>query len=331
MLGVAQASAQLGIATCASIETFGETLQTFVDHADHLMLPQPDHPKHHWWHMHQPTTSQTWQPLDDLLAAQRLIKSAEEIQHMQVAIDATIVAHRAVMQAVRPGITERHLYGVFMQALLAQGLTEEAYGAIVATGEHACILHYTAMHGTCEAGDMLLLDAGAEHLGYAADLTRTMPVNGQFTSQQRALYQHVLTIQTQAIASLSTNISWHDLNTLTQQWYHEALCDLGILTPQDKQRVADYAPHGLGHWLGLDVHDVGFCASQSRHDPLPEGCVLTIEPGLYIPHDDATVLPEWRGMGVRIEDDIWLHQGQACVLSAALEKTPDAIEAWMQA
>ncbi len=330
MLGKSGMADHLGLADCDTIDQLGPFLAKHHRDVNHWWTLKNPQIEHAWWYTHLPSQPPTWHWLDDMVAAQRIVKCASEIICIQKAVDATIAGHRAVIQATQPGMTERQLYGRFLQALCDQGISDEAYTAIVATGPHACVLHYTALQATCQKNELLLLDAGAEHQGYAGDLTRTVPVEGTFSGPQHDLYSHVLDIQTRLIEQVTCGVSWSELNRWTQQWTHEALCTLGILTPNDAQLVSRYAPHGVGHWLGLDVHDVGFSPAQTRDDPLPSGCVITIEPGIYIPNDDATVAPHWRGMGVRIEDDLWLDGTQTHVLSAALEKTPKALEALMQ-
>ena len=245
------------------------------------------------------------------LGTMRATKSKFELTHIQSAIDASINGHLAIMHALQPGVTERSLYGTWLKTLFDLNLTHEAYPAIIATGKNACTLHYQKLGSTCLAGQLLLVDAGMVVQGYAADLTRTMPVNGEFSDVQKRVYEHVLFIQESVASYCQLGMSLSDLNEYADVLYLSALKDLGV-APQ----LREYAPHGIGHSLGLDVHDIGL----GKTDPITEGAVITIEPGLYFRDT------EYSGIGVRIEDNYVMNNNGLHCLSSGLPKSIIEIE-----
>lgn len=266
-----------------------------------------------------------------LLDEMRLIKSDYEIQQMQRAVDASVLAHRQAMQSAQIGHYEYHLEASILNTLVQQGCRSVAYPCIVGSGPNACVLHYQKNYRQIQQDDLILVDAGGEYAGYAADITRTFPASGRFTAQQRDLYQLVLQAQQAAIDCIEPNIYWDDIQTIVVRILTTGLVDLGLLTGTVDDLIATHAylefyMHQASHWLGLDVHDVGAyqCAGQSR--VLQPGMVLTVEPGLYIEPNCQSVDPMWRGLGIRIEDDILVTNHGAQVLSAALPKTLDAVE-----
>lgn len=271
--------------------------------------------------------------LGHLLDEMRLFKSAEEVALMQKAADISVEAHRAAIRAARPGIHEYELQAELEYVFRRHG-AQPAYPSIVGAGANACILHYTANAARARAGELVLIDAGAEYAGYAADITRTFPVSGRFTRAQRALHELVCRAQAAALAQARPGVPYEAGHEAAVQTLAEGLLSLGLLRGTLEAVVASgeyrrYYRHKTGHWLGLDVHDVGEYRIDGASRLLEPGMVFTIEPGLYIPTDDTTVAPEWRGIGIRIEDDVLITQGGHRVLTAALERSAEEMEALM--
>ena len=246
----------------------------------------------------------------------REIKSEVEIALMQRAVDASIEGHRRAMRSAYPGIAEYQLEAEMEYAFLAGGGVA-GYPSIVGSGPNSCILHYSSNRRTTEPGDLVLMDCGAEYLGYAADITRTFPVNGRFTPEQREIYELVLRAQTEAIDECRPGREFVDPHRRAQEIIAEGLVELGII--ENEGEVRAWTLHFTSHLLGLDVHDVG------GRRVLQEGMVLTVEPGIYIPAGSRCD-PKWWNIGVRIEDDILVTDDDPINLSAALERTVKEIE-----
>jgi Xaa-Pro aminopeptidase len=216
------------------------------------------------------------------------------------------------MQSAAVGKYEYQIEADILHTFTQHGARQPAYASIVAGGDNANILHYTDNNDTLKNNQLLLIDAGAELAGYAADITRTFPVNGKFSTEQRAIYQLVLDAKNLAIEAVKPNSNFAQLNEKVNAFLTQGLVDLKILkgnvTSLVKEKaVKKYFIHGLGHWLGLDVHDVGdyhMDPIKGQQQPFQEGMVMTIEPGIYIPLTDDSVDEKWRGIGVRIEDNI---------------------------
>lgn len=249
---------------------------------------------------------------DPLVAELRLIKTDNELALIRQANYISGLAHQRAMQQCHVGKFEYHVEADLLHEFARNGARHPAYACIVAGGDNANILHYTANSDTLKNNQLLLIDAGAELAGYAADITRTFPVNGRFTAEQKALYQLVLDAKNLAINAIKPGMCFAKLNELTNAFLTEGLVGLGILQGevtqliQDK-KIKDYFIHGLGHWLGLDVHDVGdyhINTDREQRRAFEPGMVMTIEPGLYIPLSDSSVAEKWRGIGIRIEDNI---------------------------
>ncbi|WP_049292191.1 Xaa-Pro aminopeptidase [Franconibacter helveticus] len=278
-----------------------------------------------------PATLTDWRPW---VHEMRLFKSAEEIDVLRRAGEISALAHTRAMQVCRPGMFEYQLEGEILHEFNRHGARFPSYNTIVGGGENGCILHYTENESELRDGDLVLIDAGCEYRGYAGDITRTFPVNGKFTPAQRAIYDIVL-------ASLETSLRLFRPGTSIQEVTGEVvrimvsgLVKLDILKGDVEQLIADNAHraffmHGLSHWLGLDVHDVGFYGPD-RSRTLEPGMVLTVEPGLYIA-PDADVPPEYRGIGIRIEDDILITETGNENLTSSVVKSADDIEALMAA
>ncbi|WP_206484075.1 Xaa-Pro aminopeptidase [Thalassotalea sp. G2M2-11] len=246
-----------------------------------------------------------------LLNELRLIKSSAEIDIMRQVNQISGKAHQRAMKKTHGGVFEYQIEAELLHEFARHGARHAAYNSIVAGGENATILHYTDNCDPLADGELLLIDAGGELAGYAADITRTFPINGRFTEQQKALYQLVLDAQEQCINAIKPGQTLAKLNELCIEILTQGLIDLGILNGQLTELIADgackkYFIHGLGHWLGLDVHDVGDYQVENRKQlrAFEPGMVLTIEPGLYFAKDDLDVEEQWRGIGIRIEDNV---------------------------
>ena len=269
--------------------------------------------------------------LGHLLDEMRLFKSADEIALMQKAADISVEAHRAAMRAVRAGIHEYELQAELEYVFRRHG-AQPAYASIVGAGANACVLHYRANSAKVRAGELVLVDAGAEYRGYAADITRTFPADGRFSRQQRALHDLVCRAQAAALAQARPGLPYEAGHTAAVEVLADGLLSLGLLQGTLKAALADgtykrYYRHKTGHWLGLDVHDVGEYRLDGASRLLEPGMVFTIEPGLYIPADDAAVPAKWRGIGIRIEDDVLVTTDGHRVLTGALERSADEVEA----
>jgi len=276
--------------------------------------------------------------LATLLHEQRLIKDAGEIKTMRKAARISAAAHRRVMRLCRPGLWEYEVEAAFVHACAEQGGRFQAYPPIVGGGANACVLHYVSNGERLRDGDLVLIDAGCEYRGYASDITRTFPVNGRFSAAQRELYELVLEAQLAAIAKAVPGNRWNDPHDAAVRTLTKGLARLGIL-PGGKAAVARhikeerYKPfymHRTGHWLGMDVHDVGEYKSDDQWRLLASGMVLTVEPGLYIPAsvaDSEHAVPEpYRHIGIRIEDDVLITERGNEVLSADAPKSVAEIE-----
>ncbi len=272
------------------------------------------------------------QDLAPLLHEARLLKDADELAQMRRAADLTCEAHLAAMHAVAPGVGEQEIDALLDYTFRRLGGTGSAYTNIVAGGANACILHYNLNDKPLADGDLLLIDAGAEFGHYAADVTRTFPVNGTFDEQQRAIYQLVLDAQLAALEAVRPGRPFDAYHQAALETIVDGLLSLGLLRGERAAILesGDYRRffmHRTGHWLGLDVHDCGAYSRGGRSRELEAGMVLTVEPGIYIAPDDETVEERWRGIGVRIEDDVLVTSSGCEVLTAAIPKSIDEVEA----
>jgi Xaa-Pro aminopeptidase len=274
--------------------------------------------------------------LEHILHEMRLFKSPAELKLMRRAAEVSAKAHVKAMQACKPGLYEYQIEAELLYQFYQGGLRHVAYPSIVAGGKNACVLHYIENKDVLKSGDLLLIDAGAECDHYAADITRTFPVSGRFTEPQKLLYQLVLDAQSAALEQVRPGLPWNAAHDAAVETITKGLVELGILKGRVKKLIKDekYKPffmHRIGHWLGMDVHDVGDYKVEQEWRLLEPGMVVTVEPGLYIPHDYEKVEEKWRGIGIRIEDDILVTQGGYECLTAGVPKTIDEIEALMQA
>jgi Xaa-Pro aminopeptidase len=272
--------------------------------------------------------------LDHLLHEMRLIKSPAEIEMMQKAADISAAAHCRAMKTAKPGCLEYQLEAEILHEFTREGSRWPAYPSIVGGGENACILHYTNNDMMIEDGGLILIDAGCELDYYAADITRTFPVNGKFSPEQKSLYELVLKAQLAAIEQVKPGLSWNAAHEVAVEVLVTGLVELGLLNGDIEQLIEDesykvFYMHRTGHWLGMDVHDVGEYRINKEWRPLQEGMTLTVEPGLYIAPDCEEVDPRWRGIGIRIEDDVVVTATGNHILSHKVPKTVAEIEALM--
>jgi Xaa-Pro aminopeptidase len=275
----------------------------------------------------------TFVAIESLLHEQRLRKSAAEVKLMRRAARISGEAHIHLMRVCRPGRRESDLESEFLHQCASQGARWQAYQPIVGGGANACVLHYVANDAPLADGDLVLIDAGCELEGYASDITRTFPVNGRFSPAQRALYELVLEAQAAAIAKARPGNRWNEPHEAALRVLTKGLIRLGILSGKPGKLIKEeaykpYYMHRTGHWLGMDVHDVGPYKRDGQWRTLEPGMVLTVEPGLYMPATDAVPEP-YRLIGIRIEDDVLITEDGNEVLSAAAPKDPEAIEALM--
>ncbi|MGY0799400.1 aminopeptidase P N-terminal domain-containing protein [Lysobacter sp. A286] len=271
--------------------------------------------------------------LGHLLDELRLFKDRDELRLMQRAVDITVTAHETAMRAVRSGMQEYQLQAEVERVFRAND-SVPAYSSIVGAGANACVLHYVANNGPIADGDVVLVDAGAEYRGYAADITRTFPANGRFSTEQRALHDLVGDAHAAALALAQPGIAYaagHDAAVATLT---EGLLKLGLLKGKLEKSISDgsykrFYPHKTGHWIGVDVHDVGDYRIDGESRLLEPGMVFTIEPGLYVRPDDTSVAVKWRGIGIRTEDDVLVTRDGHKVLTGKLARSAEEIEAFM--
>jgi Xaa-Pro aminopeptidase len=239
----------------------------------------------------------------------RLVKSSEEVDRLRRAAEITAEAHLAAMRDGRPGAREYQVQSEIEYAFRRRGGSGPGYGTIVAAGANATILHYQAGDAELKSGDLCLVDAGGEYGLYTADVTRTFPVSGEFSKAQRKAYDVVLAAEEAGIAAVKPGVTIDGVHDLVVKKLVEGMIALGLLQGKPEERIADgsykkYFMHRTSHWLGMDVHDVGFYHLDGNSRALVPGNVITVEPGLYVAADDATAPAELRGVGIRIEDDI---------------------------
>lgn len=272
--------------------------------------------------------------IEQILHDMRLRKDRIELATMRRAAQISAQAHCRAMAICRPGMTEYQIEAELLHEFTRQGSRFPAYGSIVASGANACILHYRENDATLNDGDLLLIDAGCELDGYASDITRTFPINGRFTPAQRAIYELVLAAQFAAIAKVRVGNRWNEPHDAAVKTLTAGLVKLGLLKGKLDKLIEEGAyrrfyMHRTGHWLGMDVHDVGDYRVDDRWRKLEAGMVLTVEPGLYIAPRSKGVDKQWWGIGVRIEDDVAVTRNGCEILSRDVPKEPDDIEMLM--
>lgn len=333
---------------CFMLSEMHEQIMPLISGKASLLLSQPEqnefqHQVHTWLNeLRKSARTGTKAPkalIDSsaILNEMRLHKSHAELDIMRQVNKISGVAHQRAMQQTQAGKFEYQIEAELLHEFARNGARYPAYNSIVAGGDNANILHYTDNDDVLNNGDLLLIDAGGELAGYAADITRTFPINGKFSPAQKAIYQLVLDSQNLAIDAIKPGESLAELNRIVCNFLTKGLYDLGILTGDLTVLLAQrackkYFIHGLGHWLGLDVHDVGdYHANEQREQlrPFVEGMVMTIEPGIYIPENDQSVAQKWRGIGVRIEDNILVTKNGYENLTVNAPKTIADIESLM--
>ena len=270
-----------------------------------------------------------------LLHELRLFKSRGEVQLMRRSARIAAEAHTRVLNMCRPGLSEFEIEAEILHTFRRHQAVS-AYEPIVAAGANACVLHYRANQSELKDGDLLLVDAGAEYAFYASDITRTIPINGRFSPEQKAIYQLVLDAQLAAIDQARPGNHWNDVHDTAVRVIVAGLIKLGLLKGSlarnlKDERYKDFYMHKTGHWIGLDVHDVGDYRIDGEPRLLEAGMVMTVEPGIYISPDLVDVPARWRGIGVRIEDDVLVTRKDPDVLTSDVVKDIESIEAAMAA
>jgi Xaa-Pro aminopeptidase len=264
----------------------------------------------------------------------RLIKSPGEIALMRKVAEISADAHIRAMKMCKPGINEYQLEAELLHEFQRHGARFPAYTSIVGSGANTCILHYNSNNQMVQEGDMVLIDAGAEYHNYAADITRTFPANGRFSAEQRAVYEIVLAAQEAGIKSIRPGAPWTIVQSTMLKIITQGLVDLGLLKGKvkdliEKEAYFPFYMHKSGHWLGLDVHDVGRYKAEGKWRTFEPGMVLTVEPGIYISADIPGVPKRWHNIGIRIEDDVLVTETGTEVLSKKVPKTIAEIEKLM--
>ncbi|TDF34490.1 M24 family metallopeptidase [Alteromonadaceae bacterium M269] len=283
----------------------------------------------------QPKIFRTLHSVLPYIQNKRRIKTTEELSLLKHAVNASVDAHKHVMSICKPGMTEQQITAEFFNRAASHGCSDVGYPTISAAGNNACCLHYSENRDALREGELLLLDAGGDYNYYTADITRTFPINGTFTSSQRDIYQLVLNSLDAAIETVKPGASWNSMYPMAMKVLAEGLIDLDILKCSldealETKVYEQFTLHKTGHWLGMDVHDVGAYLDESGDwVSLQPNMVFTIEPGLYFPMHCQQVDEKWRGMGVRIEDDILVTETGYENLSAAAPRTIADIESVM--
>lgn len=272
--------------------------------------------------------------LNHFLHDMRLYKSRHEIKLMRQAAKISASAHKRAMQTCKPGMHEYQIEAELIHEFLRKGARAAAYPSIVGSGANGCILHYTENQDEIDTGDLLLIDAGAEYQGYASDITRTFPASGKFSTAQRQVYDLVLAAQLAAIEEVKPGNHWNDPHNAAVRVLTEGMVELGILKgdPDVLIREHDYTKyymHRTGHWIGMDVHDVGDYKLDGEWRMLEPGMVMTVEPGLYLPAGTRGLPKKWWNIGIRIEDDVLVTKDGYDVLSKDAPKSADDIQELM--
>ncbi len=273
--------------------------------------------------------------LDTLLHGYRILKSPEEIAALRRASDITAAGHREAMRVAAPGMWEYQVEAAMECVFRSHGSPRNGYPSIVAGGANSTILHYNSNREVLGDGDLLLIDAGAEFNLYTADVTRTFPVNGTFSDEQRAVYDIVLAAQKASMDASVVGAGFESIHDISVRVLTEGMRDLGLLEGTvdgliESEAYKQFYMHRTGHWLGMDVHDVGRYSKDGADRPLEHGMVMTIEPGFYIGVEDESVDERWRGIGIRIEDDILITTEGPVNLTDMVPTDPDAIETLCQ-
>lgn len=340
LAGQVGACQQYGANQSFSIRTIDQYIPGLLENCDTLYYTTTQNTfvrqVHHWLlNLKARTGHQPHLILDvgQITHEMRLIKDPFEINCTQHAVNISVEAHMKAMQTAKPGLYEYELEAVLMHTFWNKGARAMAYPNIVGSGTNSCILHYNRNDAQIQPGELILIDAGAEFQGYAADITRTFPASGRFSPLQKAAYDVVLATQLGVIRSIAPGVPWSTLEQTANRLMTEGLIELGLLqgnvnTLVETKAFRRFYMHRIGHWLGLDVHDVGRYTHAGTPRNLEPGMLLTVEPGLYISQTED-VDSKWHGIGIRIEDDVLVTQAGCVTLSEELPKTTDDIEALM--
>ncbi|MEE2788849.1 MAG: Xaa-Pro aminopeptidase [Myxococcota bacterium] len=343
-LGVERAPEHIGVDHARAIDTFSEVLPQMMlgsetvyygmgrdgyEHTDKVVIDALTRARN----MRRRTViapKSTCEP-DEHLHAMRAIKTAPEIELMRKAAKLTNLGHQRAMAVTRPGVREYQVEAAMEYEWAVRGAMRNAYPSIVGSGPNACVLHYRAGERIMLDGELVLVDAGCEYQFYASDVTRTWPVSGRFSPVQAQLYELVLQAEQVAIDICRPGRTINEVHEAAVKVLVAGLLEIGLLEGTLEDVIASEAyrqfyMHNTSHWIGLDVHDVGVYQENDRFKVLEAGMVLTVEPGIYIQPDDDSVPPEYRGIGIRIEDDVLVTTGEPDVLTACVPKTIDAIE-----
>jgi Xaa-Pro aminopeptidase len=326
--------------TVDEFETKGASLLSGVDRVYYRMFKDPDMDKRvqtiiENYRINQGRTGSGILPIfdsEELIGELRLIKSEDELEIMRTACKISAEAHVAAMRGSRAGLNERDIHNIFLYEINKRGASREGYNTIVAAGSNATTLHYVFNDCPLKSGELLLIDAGAEYNYYTADITRTFPINGKFTDEQALVYEGVLKVQKTLLNYLRPGIVFRELHEMATALLTDLMLDLGLLNGRKSDIIEalehkKYYPHGVGHWLGMDVHDVGLYLIKDQPRPIQPNMCFTIEPGLYIPEDDTSAPQKFRGIGIRIEDDIRVTQNGCEILTTAAPKEISELEA----
>jgi Xaa-Pro aminopeptidase len=329
--GADRAPGALGVAAALPHSRFQEVMRTLFADAErrffHLPLPggvASGTPLAQQLAVFEQAPAADGDLLRGLLTGLRMIKTPEEMRLLRRAIDITAEAQREAMRSIEPGMHEYEVRALVEYVFARNGAEHTGFPSIVGSGENSVILHYETNRRRMEDGDLVLMDIGAEYHGYAADITRTVPVNGVFSPEQRTIYELVLRAQEAGIEATRAGSAYAAPHQAAARVLAQGLADLGLISgPTDSNGLRRFFMHATSHYLGLDVHDVG------NRGPLRPGTVITVEPGIYIaPAPDVD--RKWWNIGVRIEDDVLVTAGDPVVLSGRAPRAPAEIEALMR-
>jgi Xaa-Pro aminopeptidase len=334
MLGVTGAQEQLGFDLVLPLSEIEKKIPEWLTHADSIYWDAA--PELEFYDVLRPILQGSRLRRNgaeilnvrDAIHELRLFKDELEIESLQRANDIASRAHELAMRATRPGMSEFQIQALLEMSMRFAGSTQLGYPSIVAAGANACCLHYNINNSRLADGELLLIDAGCESNFYTADITRTWPVNGKFSGEQKAIYELVLESQLKSIDAIRPGVKLTELNDLAGKVLAEGLIHLGIITTSleetlEKKTHKEFFPHGLGHWLGLDVHDVGRYRIKNIERTLAPGMCMTVEPGIYIQPGMANVDARWHGIGIRIEDNILLTAQGTRNLTTCAKSTKD--------
>ncbi len=268
---------------------------------------------------------------DTFLGEYRLIKDENDLKNLRKACEISAEAHLQAMKFVRPNVTEKQVQAVLAHTFYSHGSAREGYNYIVASGNNATTLHYNFNDQVCESGELLLIDAGCENNFHTGDITRTFPVNGRFTPIQKKVYEGILKIQKEIISTIKPGLFFKDLHSMGESLLVDLMLELSLVSGRKEDVIKSnehrkYYPHGIGHWLGMDVHDSGLYMIKGQPRPIQAGMTFTVEPGLYISANDKSAPVELRGIGIRIEDNILVTDKGCEVLTSIAPKEVDDIE-----